>query len=111
MVYNKWTVTNMERKDAPNARSGISKELLRDIDAQRAILDSAVKLISQRHQASERKTELDSGFGEWVYSMEGLQNWVHHYTKRKKLSCPHCKSEQTFSCSNCNNEFEYHDQL
>jgi primosomal protein N' len=101
----------MEKKDAQAANSGIPEELLKDIDAQYAIISSAVKLINQLRQDSRQKTEKDCGFGEWVYNMDFLDKWIHRYTERRKLQCPHCKAEKTFSCTTCNNEAKYHDEL
>ena len=69
----------MEKSDAPNVKSGISAEVLRDINAQYAVLDSAVKLINRLLQDSERKTEHVLGFGEWVYNMEQLESWLKRY--------------------------------
>src|ERR1051325_1341226 len=101
----------MEKNTAVGARSGISEELLKEIAAQNAILSSARSLVSQLldQQKSEQKQEV--GFGPWVYNLEGLQNWVHHFTERRKLRCPECKKERVFRCNECGYETEYHDEL
>jgi primosomal protein N' len=101
----------MEKNDAPTANAGISKELLRDIVAQHAIIDYAVKLINQHHQELENESQLNKPFGEWVYNMTELDKLSHLYAERKKLTCPHCKEPEIFNCDNCGNEFEYHDEL
>ena|ERR1051325_9695624 len=101
----------MEKNTAVGARSGISEELLKEIAAQNAILSSARSLVSQLldQQKSEQKQEV--GFGPWVYNLEGLQNWVHHYTERRKLNCKTCHRDRIFVCQTCGDEVEYHDEL
>lgn len=101
----------MEKKDAPTANAGISKELLKDIAAQHAIIDSAVRLINQPHLEQKNESQLNKLFGEWVYSMADLEKWSYLYAERRKLICPHCKEPEIFNCDNCGNEFEYHDEL
>jgi len=106
----------MERKDAVNVKSGLSEEVLAELNAHYAVLDSALKVINQLRHNSEKKTQLDGDCGPWVYDMEGLQNWVHHYTERKRLKCPCCKEESSdngvrFICTECLTEYQYHDEL
>lgn len=101
----------MEKSDAHRARSGISEELLKEIDAQYAIINSAVKLINQQAQATNTEQDSNKNSGELVYNMDGLQNWVHHYTKRKQLNCPHCNYPRIVKCKVCGEEYEYHDEL
>jgi hypothetical protein len=97
----------MEKNTAVGARSGISEELLKEIAAQNAILSSARSLVSQL--LDQQKQEV--GFGPWVYNLEGLQNWVHHYTERRKLNCKTCHRDRIFVCQTCGDEVEYHDEL
>jgi len=106
----------MEKKDAPIVKSGIPKELLKDIDAQYAIINSAVELINQLRQEPKNEQPSNKPFGEWVYNMAGLQHWLHHYTERRRLKCPCCKEESSsegvrFVCTECLTEYEYHDEL
>jgi hypothetical protein len=84
---------------------------LKDIDAQHAILLSAVRLINQLRQHTTQKIEQNESFGPWVYNMNGLQKWIHHYTERRRLHCPKCKADTTFTCQTCNEVYEYHDEL
>lgn len=101
----------MERKDALNAKSGISQELLKEIAAQYAVLDSAIRLINQHRQQPNKKQQSEPSFGEWVYNMDMLDKWIHEYTKRRRLFCPKCKSVTTFKCETCDEVYEYHDEL
>ena len=101
----------MEENDAIDAKSGLPEEVLKDIAAQHATLSYAAKLINQSLKAQDEKPDNDQNFGEWVYNLEGIQNWIHHYTERKKLRCPHCKADHVFKCDNCGNGFDYHDEL
>lgn len=101
----------MEKNDAPAAKSGISKELFKEIDAQYAIIDSAVRLINQLRQDTNNKPESNKNVGEWAYNMKDLAYWIHHYTERRRLICPHCKHPSRVKCKNCGEEYEYHDEL
>lgn len=108
----------MEEKDAQDAKSGINVEqsLMKEISVQYAIISSATKLINQLRQ--EKKINNNSNTSSkpsmamwWVYNMDGLEHWIHHYTQRRRLHCPKCKAETTFSCETCNETYEYHDEL
>jgi hypothetical protein len=101
----------MEKSDAANAKSGISAEVLREIDAQHAILSYVVKLINQPPLNSSERSKHAVDSGQWVYDMDGLQNWVHHFTERKRLTCPKCKAATTVKCEICDEVYEYHDEL
>lgn len=99
------------KNDAQPAKSGINEELLKEITAQYAILNSATKLINQQvHNTNNDKQSNKSSYG-WVYNMKDLAHWIHHYTERRRLHCPHCKAETTFTCQTCNEVYEYHDEL
>lgn len=100
-----------EENDARIAKSGITEELLREIDAQFAIINSAVKLINQQAHNTNNDKQSNKNSGDLVYNMDGLQNWIHHYTKRRRLYCPHCKADTTVTCETCNEVYEYHDEL
>lgn len=107
----------MEKNDVANVKSGISEEVSREIAAQYAMLSYVVKLISQPPLNSNERFGTNESSGQWVYDMDGLQKWVHHYTERKRLTCPCCKqqankdSEVRFVCTQCLTEYEYHDEL
>jgi hypothetical protein len=101
----------MEKSDAASAKSGITEEVLREIAAQYATLSFVVNLVNQPHQDINEKSNTNESSGQWVYNMDGLQNWVHHYTKRRRLSCPHCKADTTVKCEICDEVYEYHDEL
>jgi hypothetical protein len=101
----------MERKDAVNAKSGISEEVSREIAAQYAMLSYVVKLINQPPLNSKERFGTNESSGQWVYDMDGLQKWVHHYTERKRLTCPKCKAATTVKCEVCDDVYEYHDEL
>src|SRR4249919_3296201 len=101
----------MEKNDAPTANDGISKELLRDIAAQHAIIDSAARLINQHHHEQENESQLNKLSGGWVYNMADLEKWFHLYTERRRLLCPKCKAASTFKCETCGEVYEYHDEL
>jgi len=100
-----------EKKDARPAPSGISAELLKEIDAQYAIIDSARKLINQQALKSKNEQISNNEIGARVYNMKDLAYWIHHYTKRRRLHCPKCKTDSTFKCETCEEVYEYHDEL
>lgn len=101
----------MEKNDAHDAASGSNEELVRDCVALYAILESAKKLINQPHITFEQLLAKDRETNGWVYNMKGLEEWIHYYTERRKLHCPNCNAEKTFSCTTCKHEFDYHDEL
>lgn len=101
----------MEKNDAQPVPSGSNEELLKEITAQYAILDSAVKLINQLRQETKKEDSSSKPFGGWVYNMKGLEDWVHHYTERRKLHCPRCNEDREFVCTECLTQYKYHDDL
>ena|SRR5689334_4657577 len=103
----------MEESDAPDVASGISEELVQEIRAQLAILDSARNLIRQtlQHRELDSNNEKEHVENGWVYNMKGLEDWIHNYTERRKLHCPTCREDKAFSCTTCHNEAKYHDEL
>lgn len=105
----------MEKKDVQSAPDGSDLRKLSDLEseiiAQFAILDSAIKLINQQALNGTPKTDNVLPRLEWVYNMPGLQEWIHHYTERKRLTCPKCKADTTVKCEICGEVYEYHDEL
>ncbi|HSX48668.1 MAG TPA: hypothetical protein VLE44_00220 [Candidatus Saccharimonadales bacterium] len=79
----------MEKKDAPDVQSGSDQDMLKEINAQYAILDFAQNLINQLVQKAQAQVQQNNkeekpnkersrqfSLGHWVYSMKDLEKWV-----------------------------------
>lgn len=97
-----------EENDAPFAKSGISKELLKEIDAQHATILYAIKLINQQVQATQQDAKNVPKEPGWVYNMKDLENWIKHYPFSMSILAT---AKQTCARDGCNHPKSIHNEI